>query len=187
MWVAHCGLTCTRWRHDGQCGGGNNVGSTPRPNTQPLDGNTTGSAAAVATWAAHHGPTCRGQHSGGGDVGSTLQPDTHSMATRWAVRWRWQHRQHTMAQHAGCYDHGSEDLFFLLTIVTHLLTADYPTYPALPTLPRPLVRSIDCASVVPFQDHRFIRLTYLMPRFDSYCMYHSSLESLPIRLVVDRP
>ena len=38
-----------------------------------------------------------------------------------------------------------------------------------------------------FHDHRFIRLTYLMPRFDSYCMYHRTLDPLPIRLVVDRP
>ena len=38
-----------------------------------------------------------------------------------------------------------------------------------------------------FQDYRFIRLTYLMPRFDSYCMYHNTLDPLPIRLVVDRP
>src|SRR5712671_497296 len=35
--------------------------------------------------------------------------------------------------------------------------------------------------------YRFIRLTYLMPRFDSYCMYHNTLDPLPIRLVVDRP
>src|SRR5712672_3795683 len=39
----------------------------------------------------------------------------------------------------------------------------------------------------PFQDYCFIRLTYLMPRFDSYCMYHSTLDPLPIRLVIDRP
>src|SRR5712672_3377387 len=101
MRVAHCGLTRTRWRHNGQCGGGNDTGSTPRPDTQPLDGNTTGSAVAVATWAAHHGPTRRGQHGGGGDAGSTLWPDTHSMATRQAAQRRRRCRQHTMARHAG--------------------------------------------------------------------------------------
>src|SRR5712671_5400236 len=52
--VAHCSLTRTQWRHDGQCSGGDDTGSTLRPDTQPLDGDTTGSVAAVAMWAAHH-------------------------------------------------------------------------------------------------------------------------------------
>src|SRR5712672_3157035 len=77
--------------------------------------------------------------------------------------------------------------FFLLTIVSRLLNTDYLAYPASPTLPNPLVRSTDCSPIVLFHIHRFIRLTYLMPRFDSYCMYHNTLDPLPIRLVVDRP
>src|SRR5882757_6651813 len=71
---------------------------------------------------------------------------------------------------------------------------DSLTYHGLPHLPS-LANATQTPSKVcrlrfyyaPFQDHRFIWLTYLMPRFDSYCMYHSTLDPLPICLVVDRP
>jgi len=66
---SHCGLNTTRWRHNGQRGGGDDAGSTPRPDTQPL----------MAT---------RRQRGGSGNMGSTPRPDTqgqHGGGAMWVA------------------------------------------------------------------------------------------------------
>src|SRR5712672_3428549 len=79
-------------------------------------------------------------------------------------------------------------LFLLSNLTTSYLTT--PFHPALPVYPDP-DRSTFLASIVhlsaSFHVHQSLRLTYLMPRFTYYCMYHMTLDLLPIRLVVDRP
>src|SRR5882672_5316339 len=98
-----------------------------------------------------------------------------------------------MIQHCMCYDHGPglpRTIFFYyliyLPFTYHLTT---PFHPVSPTSPDPYKSTLTsivhlCAS---FHIHRFIQLTYLMPCFTYYCMYHTTPDLVPIRLVVDRP
>src|SRR5712672_4763500 len=52
---------------------------------------------------------------------------------------------------------------------------------------RPLVRSVDCASSCLVSGPSLHTVDILNAPFHSYCMYYSTLDPLPIRLVVDRP
>src|SRR5712671_289129 len=96
---------------------------------------------------------------------------------------RWEHLRQ-------CYNRDLDYLFLLSNLTTLLLILGLPHF----TQPHQCLSdsfSLHFASIVhlctPFHIYRFIRLTYLMPRFTSYCMYHSTLDPVPIRLVVDRP
>src|SRR5882672_2373148 len=80
--------------------------------------------------------------------------------------------------------------FFPYHYATPRLTTDCPACLASPARPRPLVRSTDCASIVysvSFQNHRFTTVDILNAPFHPYCLDCNTLDSLPIRLVVDRP
>jgi len=89
----------------------------------------------------------------------------------------------------GCYDPGlqlpwtilsffySPCKYYLLRLRFHLVS---------PTLLRLLVSLVDCASIihtVPVSDYRLITVDILNAPFHPYCMYHSILDPLPIRLV----
>src|SRR5712672_2434696 len=70
-----------------------------------------------------------------------------------------------------------------LTTLPLCFSQSYQCHPDPCSLPSPSIVHI-CAS---FRIHRFIQLTYLMPCFTYYCMYHTTPDLVPIRLVVDRP
>src|SRR5712672_2293872 len=66
-----------------------------------------------------------------------------------------------------CYDHGSEDLFFLLLLrPLNLPRTAPPTQPrqCYPDSQRGLLTALPCTYRALFHSHRFIRSTYLMPR-----------------------
>jgi len=80
-------------------------------------------------------------------------------------------------------------LAFFSYLLNLLPFADYWTTPFHPVPQRYLDSFLSILTSIvhlhaPFRIHR---LTYLMPRFTYYCMYHTTPDLVPICLVVDRP
>src|SRR5712672_2290372 len=88
-----------------------------------------------------------------------------------------------------CYDLGPESSadYLFPSIIAY---PDHPVSPSLANIIQTPSGSADCASLYisrPVSYPSFHTVDILSAPFDSYCMYHSTLDPLPIRLVVDRP
>src|SRR5712675_16969 len=89
-----------------------------------------------------------------------------------------------------CYDHGPEDLFFFYCrdSLTYRGLLHLPSLANATQTPSKVYRlRFHCIYLYPVSGLSFHTVDILNAPFRPYCMYHNTLDPLPIRLVVDRP